>query len=101
MSDNFEAEKSAAEILDFVIDYQAELADTNPVDQIASSTWALEDNTPDALTMLQDDVIGTRYTRVRVSAGGRLNQTHRLVNRATCISGMVLQRTIKVTMVKK
>lgn len=93
----FKAIKAPAEIIDFGIDWTAELAKSNPVDLISSSVWTVEDNTPDNLTLGIDYIEGN-ITFIRTSDGGRLEQKHKLVNRIITASGQKHQRTITVTM---
>jgi hypothetical protein len=66
----------ASEVLDYVIDWSAELALGDPVDQIATSTWTLEDNHSDDLTLGTDSIESTDHTIQRVSAGGRNGVVH-------------------------
>ena len=93
----FKRTKAPAEIKDFGIDWTAELIVSNPADLISSSTWTVEDNTPDDLTLGIDYIEGS-IAFVRTSAGGRLEQKHKLVNRIVTASGQTWQRTIQVTM---
>jgi hypothetical protein len=99
--DDFRAFKAPNEIIDYIIDYQNELALSDPVDQVASSAWAMDDSSPEDLTIVQDSVLEGAFTIVRVSGGGRMGVIHRLTNLATTVSGQIHQRTIKVTMLAK
>lgn len=101
ISDNFETEKAPLEVLNYVIDWSAELALADPVDQINTSVWALEDTHPDDLTLGTDAIEGTDHTLQQVSGGGRFGAIHYLVNRVTTAGGLTHQRTIHVKMVKR
>ena len=101
MVDNFETEKAPDEILDYIIDWAAEMAVADPVDQISTSVWTLEDKHSDDLTMGTDSIPETDETVIRVSAGGRFGVVHYLVNRVVTVSGQKHQRTIEVTMARR
>ena len=93
----FKTTKAPEEIIDYGVDWTAELALSDPDDLISSSAWTVEDNTPDDLTLGTDYIEGN-ISFVRTSAGGRLEQKHRLINRVVTASGQKYQRTIQVTM---
>ena len=97
-NDEFRTNKAPLETLDFLIDWSEELALSDPVDQLSSSVWTLEDQHADDLNMTGDNIIGTNMSVVRVTGGGRIGVTHYLVNRVVTIAGMTHQRTIEVKM---
>jgi hypothetical protein len=100
-NDKFETTKTPNEVLNYIIDWVAEMAVSSPADQISGSTWFLDDSSTDDLTLDLPVIIGTDHTATRVADGGRLNIIHQLVNRVTTVGGLTHERTIKVTMKRR
>ena len=124
----FKTTKDPASIEDYTIDWTSILAQSDPADQILTSSWStstIPSNTDLTLTydggnfllplsidnfLLPDGVshlllpstwitdLG-RKTSVWVSLGGKLGAKHTLVNHVTTIAGREWDQTIEVTMV--
>jgi hypothetical protein len=101
ISDKFETEKAPLEVLNYVIDWTEELELSTPTDQILTSVWTLEDSHVDDLTLGVEGIEGTDHTIQKVSGGGRIGITHRLVNRITTVGALTHQRTIRVLMTRR
>jgi len=99
--DDFTAIKDPAEILDYTIYYEALLLESMPPDSIVASTWTIEAIATGAqLTILSESFTGVDAT-VWISAGGKTNTHHRLVNHVTTASSREYERTITVWIMTK
>ena len=91
------AEKAGAEVIDYVIDYTDDLAESDPVDDISTSSWVVVGN----LVITDGTVYTTKKSTVWVSGGGRVGEVSRLTNTVTTVGGRTFIRTLLVKMVTK
>jgi hypothetical protein len=96
----YEAIKDPDEKLDYTIDYSFLFAESEPADQIASSTWFIA-TTGSTLVIDSSTVIDGNKAVVWISGGSPLNSYHNLVNHVICVSTREFERTIKVTIRNK
>jgi hypothetical protein len=88
------AEKALGESFRFYIDYIADLEDVDPVDTIASSTWAIDGT-------LVEETSGFNDTNswIRVSGGTKIGTLHRLINTVITAQGDTIVRLLTVKIV--
>ncbi len=91
----FTTSKDPESVIDYAIDWSATLAQSDPDDTIATSSWAADNG----LIVDSDSKTDTIAT-VWVSAGNR-GTIASLVNTITTTGGRTYQRTIHLTMTDK
>ena len=95
--DEFCATKDPGEILDYTIDYETVMNESEPPDAIVSSSWALDLHTKETSLLIDD---GTQFTgidaTVWISGGLYTGLGHRLTNTVLTAAGRVYERTIEI-----
>jgi hypothetical protein len=95
--DEFCAVKDPGEILDYVIDYEAVMNETEPPDSIVASSWLLDLRPLENTLAIDDDTqFSTIDTTVWISGGTLTGLGHLLTNHVTCASGRHYERTIVI-----
>jgi len=97
---SYEAIKDPAEKLDYTIDYSILFAESDPDDQIVSSTWAIT-SLGTGLVIDSSTILDFNKAVVWVSAGGVLGTIHKLTNHVICVSTREYERTIRITIRNK
>lgn len=95
--DEFCATKDPGEVLDYTIDYEDVMNESEPPDSIVASTWVL-DLRPLETTLNIDDA--SQFTIIDatcwISGGSLTGLGHKLTNHVTCASGRQYERTITI-----
>lgn len=95
--DEFCAAKDPGEILDYTIDYEAVMNESEPPDSIVSSTWAIDLHPKETTLAIDDDSQFTDFTAtVWISGGVYTGLNHRLTNHVITASGRHYERTITI-----
>jgi hypothetical protein len=94
----FKTTKDAGELIDYVIDWSAELQATEPMDAILASEWRVEGR--DASLAIVLDYAESARTYVYVAGGTKTNR-YRLINRVSTVAGRTFERSILVEMIVK
>jgi len=87
------AEKALTESARFYIDYTTDLAEVDPADTIASSSWAINGTVVEESNGFTDQL-----SWIKISGGTRIGTLHRLTNTVVTAQGDTLVRllTIKI-----
>ena len=95
--DEFCATKDPGEVLDYTIDYETVMNESEPPDSIVASTWVLDLHPKETTLAIDDD---TQFTitsaTVWISGGAYTGLHHLLTNHVTCASGRQYERTITI-----
>ena len=95
--DEFCAAKDPGEILDYTIDYETVMNESEPPDSIVSSTWVLDLHPKETTLTIDDDTPFTDFTTtVWISGGAYTGLQHLLTNHVICASGRHYERTITI-----
>jgi hypothetical protein len=95
--DEFCATKDPGEVLDYTIDYEAVMNESEPPDAIVASTWTLAlHNAETTLAIDNDTQFTSTDATVWISGGLYTGLQHKLINHVICASGRHYERTITI-----
>lgn len=95
--DEFCATKDPGEVLDYTVDYETVMNESDPPDSIVASTWVLTQHSKETTVNIDNDSIFTDFTATAWISGGALTGLdHKLTNHITTAAGRHYERTITI-----
>lgn len=95
--DEFCATKDPGEVLDYTIDYETVLNESEPPDSIVASTWVLDLHVKETTLAIDNGTQFSDFTATAWISGGTLTGLgHKLTNHITTAAGRHYERTIMI-----